>query len=67
MVGQRIRDYLDNHGIKQTFLSEKTGLTKSQLTQIFCGKRKLEVMEYINICKALKVDFEKFLVDESSE
>ena len=67
MVGQRIRNYLDNHGIKRTFLSEKTGLTSSQLTEIFCGRRKIEVMEYYNICKALKVSFDKFLVDESSE
>ena len=65
MVGQRIKTYLSENGIMQKFLVEKADIPSSVLTQILSGNRKIEVSEYYRICKALKVDFEKFLVDET--
>ena len=67
MVGQRIKAYLAENGIKQSFLSEKTGIDNSILSQMLAGNRKIEVMEYYRICKALKVDCLTFLADEDSE
>lgn len=61
MVGQRIKNYLIENGIKQTFLSEKSDIPNSILAAMLSGKRKIEVMEYVRICQALKVDMRTFL------
>ena len=65
MVGKRIKTYLSEHGIMQKFLVEKADIPSSVLTQILSGNRKIEVLEYCRICKALNVDFETFLTDET--
>lgn len=67
MVGQRVKAYLTENGIKQSFLSEKTGISAQTLAAILSGSRKLEVMEYYRICQALKVDMLTFLADGESE
>lgn len=67
MVGQRIKAYLDENGIKKTFLCEKTGLSNPIMTEILSGRRRIEVMEYCRICQALKVDFMTFIVEEPTE
>ena len=67
MVGQRIKAYLEENGIKQVFLVEKTGISAPVLTQMLSGSRKIEVMEYYRICTALKVDLMTFIADGESE
>mgnify|MGYP002525572197 CR=1 FL=1 len=67
MVGQRIKAYLEENGIKQVFLVEKTGIPAPVLTQMLSGSRKIEVMEYYRICTALKVDLMTFIADGESE
>ncbi len=67
MVCQRIKAYLAENGIKQSFLSEKTDISAQTLAAILSGTRKLEVMEYYRICQALKVDMLTFLADGESE
>lgn len=67
MVGQRIKAYLEEHGIKQIFLSEKAELPLSVLYAILSGSRKIEVMEYYRICRALNVDMMTFIADGESE
>jgi Helix-turn-helix. len=67
MVGQRIKAYLTENGIKQTFLSDKTDIPNPILSAMLSGQRKIEVMEYYRICLALKVDFLTFLTDGESE
>ena len=67
MVGQRIKAYLVENGIKQAFLSEKADIPLSVLYAILSGTRKLEVMEYYRICQALKVDLMTFISDGEAE
>lgn len=67
MVGQRVKAYLTENGIKQSFLSEKTDIPAQTLAAILSGTRRLEVMEYYRICQALKVDMLTFLTDGESE
>ena len=67
MVGQKIKAYLEDHGIKSSFLSEKTGITRPILSSILCGTRKIEVMEYYRICRALNVDLMTFISDCETE
>lgn len=60
MVGENIRNYLNEKGIKQTFLAEKTGLSNSCVSDICLGNRKIAIEEYFKICKALNVSFDTF-------
>ena len=63
-MGEKIKAYLDSHGIKQTFLAEQTGLTISVISDICLRGRKVEVSEYYRICKALDVPLDYFFKDE---
>ena len=64
MVGQQIKAYLLENGIKQSFLSEKTDIPTPILSAMLNGSRKIEIMEYYKICEALKVDMRTFIADE---
>lgn len=61
MIGAKIKAYLVENGIKQTFLAEKTGLTDSVISDICTKGRRIDCVEYYKICKALNVPLEKFL------
>lgn len=64
MLGQRIKDYLIKKGIKQSFLVAETGLTADAISNICNGTRKIDAVEYYNICKALGVPLETFFEDD---
>lgn len=61
MVGQRIKAYLTENGIKQSFLSEKTDIPDPILSKMLAEQRKITVEEYYSICQALKVQMPFFL------
>ncbi len=63
-VGERIGLYLSQNGIKQSFLAEKTGIPDSIISTIVNKGRKIEVMEYYKICKALNVEMATFIDEE---
>ena len=63
MVGAKIKDYLNENGIKQTFLAEKSGLTTTQISDICNANRKIDVIEYAKICKVLNLPLDYFLAD----
>ena len=60
-TGMRIGQYLTDNGIKQTFITENTGLPAVVVSAMVNGKRKIRVDEYYKICKALNVPLETFL------
>ena len=64
MVGRRIKEYLKENGIKQTFVAEKSGLSNSVISDICTRGRKIDVVEYYKICKVLNVPLETFLEEE---
>ena len=66
MVGKRIKEYLVSNGIKQKFLADKTGLTTMVISDICNNGRKIDIVEYYKICKALNVPMETF-VEECEE
>ena len=66
-MGEKIREYLDSHGIKQTFLAEKSGLSYQIITDICTKGRRVEAKEYFKICKALGVSLDYFFEDETDE
>jgi transcriptional regulator with XRE-family HTH domain len=63
MVGAKIKEYLDNHGIKQSWLASKVGLSPSQMSDICIKDRTIDCVVYFKICKVLNVPLEEFLKD----
>ena len=63
MIGARIKNYLNENGIKQTFLAQKSGLTDSIISDICIHDRKIDCIEYYRICKALNLPLDYFLRD----
>lgn len=60
MKGSDIKKYLDENGIKQTFISERTGIPLPILNAMLNDKRKIEANEYMLICDAINVPLEQF-------
>ena len=58
---KQIADYLDEKGISQKFISDKTGISAPILNMSLHGKRKLTLGEYAAICYVLGVDTNYFL------
>ena len=67
MVGKRIKQFLTDNGIKQTFLAQETGLSDSVISAICKGEREIKVIEYFKICNALNVSMDLFLEDEEED
>lgn len=60
-VGVKIKEYLEEKGITQTFISRKTGIELPKLNLALNGKRKITVEEYSIICGVLKLNTDFFL------
>lgn len=59
-VGTRIKQYILNNGISQSFVSTKTNIPTNTLNAILNGKRNLLAEEYFLICEALGVPLQTF-------
>lgn len=60
-VSAKIRHYLDDHGISQISLCEKTHIAPAKMNLSLSGKRKLTFEEYQTICWALGVGVDTFM------
>lgn len=60
MKGSDIKKYLEDNGIKQAFVSEKTGIPAPILNMMLNDNRKIEANEYMKICDAIGVPLEQF-------
>ncbi|WP_019849819.1 helix-turn-helix domain-containing protein [Desulfitobacterium sp. PCE1] len=54
MVGENIKQYLENKGVTQVFLAEKAKISTGAINQMLNGKRKIIVEEYLAL-KCLKL------------
>lgn len=61
IVNQKIKQYLEDHGITQAFLEKKTGISYDKLSKILSCKRKISVTELKIISDALNVEVNIFL------
>jgi transcriptional regulator with XRE-family HTH domain len=59
---ERIAEYIKNKGIKQTFISQKTGIDDSSLSAKLNGKTKLTVDDIELICGAIGCSPSQFLI-----
>lgn len=53
VVQSKVAQYLEEQGIKQSWLAQKTGLTDNMISGILNGKRKMTADEFVRICKAI--------------
>lgn len=60
MLGTKIKNYLDNNGIKYVYVSEKTGIPMNVLSPMLNEKREIKATEYFIICNALNVPIASF-------
>lgn len=61
MVGRCIKEFLTGNGIKQSYLSEKTGISEAAISRMLSGNQKIDVMDYFRICQALNQPMTKFI------
>lgn len=60
-INRKLKQYLKDHGIKQVWLAQKTGIGKIALSQILSENRILTSEEFLKICEILKLNSEYFL------
>lgn len=60
MNGTDIKDYMVSKGIKQVYVSDKTGIPAPILNMMLNDKRRIEVNEYMKICDVIGVPLEQF-------
>lgn len=58
---EKIKNYLKDNGISQTYVSKKSGIPLVKLNLSLNGNRRLSLEEYELICGALLVGADKFL------
>lgn len=60
MLNSFIKQYLDDNGIKYTYVADEIGVAKNVFSSMLNGKRRITAEEYILICAAIKVDTKYF-------
>ena len=65
MLGLKIKRYLDDNGIKYSYVAEKTGIPMNILSPMLNEKRDIKATEYFSICSVLKVPLETFTEEKS--
>lgn len=65
-VYEKVRAYLDENDLKQTYVAERAGISTVTFTAILNGTRTLYVDELRAICLALDVSPELFVEVKSS-
>lgn len=53
-VQSKVASYIHNSGIRQSFICEKTGLSKAKVSLILNNKQKMTADELMLFCKALQ-------------
>lgn len=60
-VYEKVRSYIDNQGIKQFVVAEKSGISYNTFNDILTGKRIMDSDDLRAICLALNVSPEVFI------
>lgn len=66
MLYAKIKSYMDERGIKQSFLTKRLGMTTSTCNAMLNGKRGISAEEYFKICDALQVPLNYFAQDTAA-
>ena len=60
MIAERIKNYVDEKGIKQIAIANATGMSKVAVSETLNGNRTLTAEEMVRICRFLEVPCERF-------
>ena len=60
-VYQKVREYIDSHGLKQCVVAQKAGIPNNTFNAIMNGRRTLYADDLRAICLALNVSPEVFI------
>jgi len=55
MTGELIKNYLDENGIKYSYVAHKAGISLTTFSTMLNNKRKISAEEFIDICVVLRV------------
>ena len=61
LVYQRVKQYLEDHGITQSFVAEKCNFNPTTFNAMMNGKRKMYAEDLRLVCYALNVSPEVFI------
>lgn len=61
---EKLRNYIESHGIKKSFVAEKAKINRTSLSMILNGKQKCTADQYIAICKVIEKRPEDFVKEE---
>jgi transcriptional regulator with XRE-family HTH domain len=64
MIGDKIKAYLQANGISQTFLAKKANMKLQTINDICTHGRRVDAVEYYQICKALNLPLGTILEEE---
>ena len=67
VVQTRVAEYIRNMGIKQTVISEKTGISVSALSAMLTNRRKMTADEFEKICIAIGKSPNDFMITGKEE
>ena len=60
-VNEKIKKYLEEHGITQMWLSQATGIAQEKISNIVNSKRRVTAEELLSICSALNISADLFI------
>jgi len=60
-LGKVLREARNKAGLSLREFEDEYGWSKSTLSEIECGQRRLDVIEFIQLCKILKLDASKVI------
>ncbi len=63
---QVIKKYIDENGIRYSFVADNVGMNRELFSRSMDGKRVLKADEFIKICILLSLDLEKFNESEKA-
>lgn len=55
-INLKFKEIVEERGIKQASICEKTGMTPDSISRIFMGKRKISADEFLTLCSVLDID-----------
>lgn len=65
-VEEKVKEYLISNGINQRFVANLIGISPSNLSAMFDGKRKMKADELIAFCNHYKLSLAFFKNEEST-
>lgn len=66
-IPRRIRGYINNVGLKQRVVAQKSGYSEKQFSAMMTGRKKITAVDIERICFALDVSPSEFIKPESQK